>query len=247
MKIIGNIGTGFKLWRTITKYNKEIPKVEKLKELGKHKEAQELIASDVSSWVNTCIKELRMNFHIEGKENIPDGPCVFIGNHQGYVDIIALMKATEGKQVSFIAKEELKKTPYISKWVTVTGGLFITRGNPRSALKTLNEGAELLKKGYSLVIFPEGKRSNSSEMNPFQQGSFKLATKAKVPIVPFSLDRTYKTFEETGIYTYDVNMYVKIHKPIETKDLSKKEQNELHTKVENIVREGLDELIKKSQ
>ncbi len=245
MKIYGNIGSGLKLWKGFRRYNKEFKEIEILKKENKDKEAQNLIAYVLKDWVNNCISDLKMNVHIEGKENIPEGSIVLIGNHQGCADVPLLMKAMEDRQVSFIAKESLSKIPYLSKWIIGTGGIFIKRNNPREAIKVLNKGVELLKKGYSLVIFPEGTRSQSSKMNKFQSGSFKLATKAKVPIVPFSIDNTYSTYETKEVFQYDVDIYIKIHKPIETKNLTREEKLELPEKIEKIVRDGIFDLVKK--
>ena len=95
----------------------------------------------------------------------------------------------------------LSKIPIFGKWVTRIRGIYIHRGDARASLKTINEGVEYLKQGFSLVIFPEGTRSRSSAMAEFKHGSFKLATKARVPIVPVTLNGGYHTYEETGKVT----------------------------------------------
>ena len=68
---------------------------------------------------------------------------------------------------------------YFGKWIKAIGGYFIQRKNPKDALRSLSKGAEHLKSGYNLAIFPEGTRSKGPEMSPFKAGSFKLATMAK--------------------------------------------------------------------
>ena len=57
-------------------------------------------------------------------------------------------------QTGFIAKEELASIPVFSKWILRIGSLFILRGDARESLKTISEGVDMIKDGYSLVIFP---------------------------------------------------------------------------------------------
>ena len=78
-------------------------------------------------------------------------------------------------------------------------------------------------------------------MGEFKAGSFKLATKAKVPVVPVTIDGSYHMFEDRSIITSGAEVNMIIHPPIETADLDRKEASELHTRVENIIREGLKE------
>ena len=76
-------------------------------------------------------------------------------------------------------------------------------------------------------------------MGEFKPGSFKLATKAKVPIVPITIDGTYRMFEEHQRITKGQTAKVIIHPPIETEGMSRAEQAEVHARVEEIVRSAL--------
>ena len=83
-------------------------------------------------------------------------------------------------------------------------------------------------------------------MGEFKHGSFKLATKAKVPIVPVTLNGGYHTFEDHGAVTKGQHIDVLVHPPIETKDMSRQELAELPAQVEAIIRTGLAELVQQS-
>ena len=244
MKIFGNIGPAIRLANTVRIHKSDMKAIQEARAEGDTEKEINLIAYSTKIWVNEFIEAFDLDVNVKGRENIPDGPCVVISNHQAYADIIIIIKALEGKQVGFIAKENLTKVPYVGKWIEATRGIFIKRGNPRESLKSIREGVDYLKQGFSIAIFPEGTRSRSSEMAHFKSGSFKLATKAKVPILPITLNNSYKTFEEKGKFTGGVHMDVIIHPPIETKDLSRKEISELHGQVENIIRDSLEELKK---
>ena len=241
MKLRGNIVNGAKLVVSVLKLNKYITPLRNAKERDDYEKERAIIAEVSSEWINDAINIFDMHLEINGRENIPDGPCVFIANHQGYADIPVLLKALEGHPTGFIAKDGFKNTPILSTWIERTRGLFIPTDSrdPRESLRIINEGVSIIEQGFSMTIFPEGKRSWSSVMDPLKPGSFKLATKAGVPIVPITIDGTYRMFEDNGCITTGQSASVNIHPPIETAGLSRKEQAELHTKVEEIIRSAL--------
>jgi len=241
MKLRGNVVNGVKLLASVMKLNRFIAPLKNARERDDYEKERELIAEVSSRWINDAIEIFDMHLDIKGRENIPDCPCVFIANHQGYADIPALLKALEGHATGFIAKDGFVKTPFLGPWIVRSRGLFIPTDSrdPRESLRIINEGAELLEKGFSLTIFPEGKRSWSSVMDPLKAGSFKLATKAGVPIVPVTIDGTYHMFEDNGCITRGQSASVTIHKPIETAGLSRHEQAELVGLVEETIRSAL--------
>ena len=242
MKIIRNIPNGAKLFRSVSIFNNYLGEIDELRQAGKKEEERALLAKATGQWVNKVMDLFDITINIRGKENIPmDRPCVFYANHQGYADIVVMLKATEGKQIGFIAKDSLEKLPYFGKWIRALHGVFIKRGDAKAALRSIQAGVNELKDGYSLVIFPEGTRSHGHEMGEFKAGSFKLATKAKVPVVPVTIDGSYHMFEDRSIITSGAEVNMIIHPPIETADLDRKEASELYTRVENIIREGLKE------
>ena len=199
MKIFENIGSFTKLAWSVIRLNKYNGRINALREKGDLEGERALIADMEKEWIQGLERTYDMHFDVTGRENIPEGPCVFIANHQAYCDIMAVLKALEGKQVGFIAKDEFIKTPILGAWILKIRGLFIKRGDARESLKTIQEGVELLQQGFSLVIFPEGKRSCGEGLDEFKPGSFKLATKAKVPVVPITINGTFKMYEEREI------------------------------------------------
>ena len=247
MNIIKNIPNGFKLFKSIADYKPYLKKIETLRQEEKYEEERALIAEITGRWVNEVVKKFDMHLTIEGQENIPEGACAFYVNHQGYGDIPTMFKVCEGKQVGFVAKDGAEKLPFISDWIKASQGIFIKRGETREGLKSIKEGAEKLKNGYSLIIFPEGTRSHSSEMGDFKPGSFKLATKAGVPIVPVTINGSYHMFEDRDVITNGAVIDVIVHPAIETAGLARSEQNQLPAKVEQIVRDGLAILVERDQ
>lgn len=124
---------------------------------------------------------------VEGAELIPSGtPLIFMGNHQGNFDIMALFRAVPVR-FNWLAKEELFKVPVFGNSMRSAGYIPINRSDGRQALGSLVKAAELVRSGTSVAIFPEGTRSNDGRLLPFKRGGFILGIRAGVPIVPFSI------------------------------------------------------------
>lgn len=244
MKLLRNLPNFIKLFRSIRIfdfYAKDITAARKEEDPEKEREA---IAYSTHIWASKVAEMFNMEVEVEGRENIPqkDG-CVFISNHEGYGDIIALFLATEGKQIGFIAKDQLESMPYFGRWIKNIRGIYIKRGSAKEALRSIQEGAKTVQNGYNLVIFPEGTRSRGPKIGEFKSGSFKLATKAKAPIVPVTINGTYHMYEEYGLIK-PCKVKVVIHPAVETSDLDRRGISEMEKQVENTIRTTLDELVK---
>lgn len=202
---------------------------------GMIKEHDNFAYRKVSNWAGFVMRSTHAKINIYGLENLPkDGAMLFVSNHQSNFDIPLLLSSIPVPK-GFIAKKELEKVPFISKWMKQIKCLFMDRDDMKQSMQIIIEGIKLLKSGYSMVIFPEGTRSKGKGVSEFKSGSFKLATKAKVPIVPLTIDGTFKLFEGNGnrIAADTVNLY--IHKPIYTDNLTKEEETSLHTVVRDII------------
>lgn len=247
MKLFDNISGLSIIGGGMAKLGPNKKAIEKARAEGDVKTEQAEILKACQIWSNHIVERMQVDIRVIHEENLPkNGPVVFIANHQSYADILTFLYIVKNHQVAFIAKDNLEKIPFFGKWVERIRGIYIHRGDARASLATINEGVEYLKQGFSLVIFPEGTRSRSSEMGEFKHGSFKLATKAKVPIVPVTLNGGYHTFEDHGAVTRGQHIDVLVHPPIETKDMSRQELAELPAQVEAIIRAGLAELVQQT-
>jgi 1-acyl-sn-glycerol-3-phosphate acyltransferase len=134
---------------------------------------------------------------VEGLDLIPEGPVVFIANHESDFDIPVLL-GTIDKPIGFVSKIEVKKVPILSSWLEAINCILIDRNNRQQALNSMQEGVKLLNEGHSLVIFPEGRRSMGGPVQPFKVGGIRLAQDAGVPIVPIAIKGTADVFEKNG-------------------------------------------------
>jgi len=210
-----------------------IPKLNAAKRLerdGKTAERDALVNEGVRDWARYAVGLAGARVSVSGEENIPrETAVVFVGNHQGNFDIPILLGYVD-KPKAFIAKIEILKIPVISAWMRMMQCTFLDRKNMRQSVRAMQEAVTTVQKGYSLVIFPEGTRSRGGPVAEFKPGSFKLALKAGVPIVPVSIEGSWHLLEEKGRFQ-SADVTVKVLPPIPTANLSREEAAALPEKV----------------
>lgn len=194
---------------------------------------EEMYYKEVRRWAEYTMKTLGIKIHTEGINNVPDGNCLFVANHQSYVDIPLILSQIE-KPIGFIAKKQLAKVPLMSFWMKKSHCVYLDRDSVRAAIDSINEGVKNLENYCSMVIFPEGTRSKCDKIAEFKKGSMKLALKASVPIVPITICGTYKAYEEFNTVK-PANVRLVIGKPIYPDTLSKEEKKHLSEHVRSLV------------
>ena len=177
---------------------------------------------------------------VTGRENIPkkNGVC-FVSNHSGYFDIV-LMLAYCGRPVGFVAKKELALVPFLNAWIFLLGGLFIDRKNPRKASRTIFKGANKIKAGGGMIIFPEGHRSKGRGLLPFHPGSLKLATMAEAAIIPVFLEGAYEFYEKNKRVT-KTTFKIAFCKPIDTGSIPSTDRKLILTnRIYDVIKEKME-------
>ena len=215
-----------------------IKKVQRIEKLTLHDKMYDFVFNTAYRIGNGLVKRSGSSIYILGTEKIPDGPVLFVSNHQSNFDI-PLMLSFVNKPKSFIAKIELANIPLLSCWLKAGNCVFIDRENPRQSLKVINEGIEILKSGHSMVIFPEGTRSKGPQIQDFKKGSLRLATKSGVPIVPVTIKDSYKMYEENNGRIRPARVTITVSDPIYTVNLTKEEENGLSDKIYEIIKSNL--------
>jgi 1-acyl-sn-glycerol-3-phosphate acyltransferase len=189
-------------------------------------------------WARMIIKAAGTRLEVTGLEHVPtDRPVVYIANHQSDFDIVMFL-AYVPAPAGFVAKIELLKVPLLRTWIALLGSVFLDRKDIRQGAKTILEGIANLKNGHSMILFPEGTRSKSEEMLPFKAGSFKLATKPQVPIVPVSISGSFKVMEGNNYIVTPADVYMRFHPAVETEGLGPEELAALPERVADIIKNG---------
>lgn len=160
-----------------------------------------------------------------GEENVPkDTAVLYVANHRSFFDI-PLTYVRVPRPTGYISKKEMEKVPLLSIWMKLLHCLFLDRDNIKEGLKTILQGVEKVKNGISICIFPEGTRNRVPDtFLPFHEGSFKIAEKGNVPIVPITMNNTSAIFEDQFPKIRKTTVIIAYGKPIYLTDLPKEER-----------------------
>jgi 1-acyl-sn-glycerol-3-phosphate acyltransferase len=172
----------------------------------------------------------------------PDGSYVFVSNHASLIDIPVLVYALPA-HLRFMAKRELMKVPFIGWWLRHDRHLPVDRDDPRAAMRSLQEGAEAVRRHrLSVLLFPEGSRSRTG-IQPFKDGAALLAIRAGVPVVPVAVCGTDRILPAKSSYLRGGDVHVRIGTPIPTASLDTKDRKRLTDEIEAEVRRLYAELL----
>ena len=186
-------------------------------------------------WGNIALWANRVKVRVEGLQHIPgQGPYVFMSNHQGSYDIFALLGHLPF-QFKWLAKKEMLSIPILGLAMKATGYIFIDRGGTRETVKAMNEAAEKIHQGMSVVIFPEGSRSPDGSIQPFKKGGFTLAIKSKVPIVPIAITGSREIIAKGKLRVYPGSISIRIDRPIKTEGCTVKDREVLMAQIHDII------------
>ena len=223
-------------------YNKTVkpalPELAAIRESGDVAAERQMIQKIAGAWAEGVSEQLKVNYDIEGEDNIPaDGPLMVYCNHQSLLDIVAMFYLFGRHfQVGFVAKDEWRKVNALATGIRASRSVFLIRDNPREAIKVIGETTELLHQGFSIVIFPEGTRSRGHEMGEFKPAAFKFAEKAGVPILPVTIDGSYKVFEEHNSWKPNQTVKIKIHPLVHIETMDKAERKNAYADIIEQVR-----------
>lgn len=115
----------------------------------------------------------------------PRRPYVVVSNHESFADILLISHLPW--EMKWLSKAELFKVPVLGWMMRIAGDIPVRRGVGPSAVEAMQRCRERLADRVSVMIFPEGTRTSSSEMLPFKDGAFRLAIEAGVPILPLAV------------------------------------------------------------
>ncbi len=195
----------------------------------------------VRSVLGTIAKLSGAKITVIGQENIPkDEPVLFVGNHQGFFDVI-IGYSLMPYRTAFVAKNSMEKVPLLRWNMRFLSCLFLDREDPKQAINVIKQEVENLKNGISVFVFPEGTRNKGdvTQIAPFHKGSFKPAQRAKCKIVPVAFTNTRAVLERQFPRIKPEKVIVEFGKPVSFDDLTREEQKFIdvyfHDKVQEMV------------
>jgi 1-acyl-sn-glycerol-3-phosphate acyltransferase len=184
------------------------------------------------------IKASGVQLEIIGEHNIKDNKnYIFAPNHSSFMDFPVLFVAIN-KYLVFVAKKELKKIPIFKSILNVSGFIFVDRDNTSDAIDSLNElKSDIKNTPRSVVVFPEGTRSSSNQLQSFKKGAAVLSIKTGLPIIPVYIMGSFDWWDTKNFRKNSNKIVVNFGKPIIT-------ENKQYEDRENITNSIKKEIIK---
>jgi 1-acyl-sn-glycerol-3-phosphate acyltransferase len=184
-------------------------------------------------WAKGILKVCGVKVEMEGAENIQeDLPRIYMANHTSYFDIFALL-STLPVDFKFIVKQELMRIPIFGHAMRRAGYIGIERNDPRKALKSMREAAQRIKNGASVLIFPEGTRSEDGSLQSFKPGGFHLALKSGCDIVPITITGSREIVPKSSLRIRKGTIRVAAGRVISLKGQTKKDMGRVMEQVKN--------------
>ncbi len=206
--------------------------------------AKDRASKAIIEWAFGCVAFLAgARVIVRGREKIPtDTAVLYVGNHRSYFDIV--LTYTHFPSITgYVAKKEMLRYPLLRDWMRYIHCLFLDRDNIKEGLKTILAGVEEVKRGVSLCIFPEGTRNRVNDtFLPFREGSFKIAEKGGVPVVPMVLLNSADIFEDHLPWIRSATVVIEFQDPIYLADMDREARKNLGSHVSELIRDRYFEL-----
>ena len=194
------------------------------------------------TWSRWILSGTGATVRAEGVENIePETPQILVGNHQSWFDVPAVASNIP-KSYHFVAKKELENVFIFGRAWKAAGHISIDRSDRQAAVRSLDRaGAQLREEGSAVVIFAEGTRAATDELQPFKKGAFMLALHTGVPIVPFGVAGSRRVMPRDRWRVRKGPIIVRFGEPIPTEGLTTDDRDALIARVRDEVRRLRDE------
>jgi 1-acyl-sn-glycerol-3-phosphate acyltransferase len=206
-----------------------------------------IITRDANFMYWTFIGALRVTMHIagihiraEGTENIPAGVCIFASNHASNIDPVALVPHIP-RRVALLAKKEVFRVPILSKALHLAKLVPVDRADKEAAAESVDTAIKYLKEGLSFLVYPEGTRSRDGHLMPFKKGTFVMAIRAGVSVVPISLVGTQRLMRKGDWTIHPGDVVVRFGAAIDAAKYCADQRDDLRKRVQDLVAAGLPE------
>lgn len=193
----------------------------------------------IVNWAfRVCLWLSGVKVTVIGEENVPkDTAVLYAANHRSFFDIL-ITYIRVPRPTGYVAKGEMAKIPFLSTWMRNLHCLFLDRSDIKKGLQTILSGVEKVKSGISICIFPEGTRNKTdADFLPFHDGSFKIAQRAKCPIVPVTINNSSAVFEDQFPKIRKSHVVLEYGRPIRLEELAPEDKKQIGKYIQGIIAE----------
>lgn len=179
-------------------------------------------------WAKALLRCAGVKVVIENPDVIdPNRPQVLVANHVSWFDVLALAAWLPGRYC-FVAKQEVRKTPFLGFTIERCGHIFIDRSDHQRALRSLEEArVKLEKEKPTVIMFPEGTRSETGELQRFKKGAFVLAIQTGADIVPAGISGSRAVMRKNSLLIHAGTVSIRLGEPISVQSLTMADRDEL--------------------
>ena len=176
---------------------------------------------------------------VEGREYLDHRQSyIFVANHQGYFDIL-LMYGYLGHSFKWMMKDYLKKMPIVGPVCMISHQIFV--GDSLASIQqAVKDARKTLQGGMSMSIFPEGTRSYDGTVGTFKRGAFMLANEIGLPIVPITINGSFRAYSRKAKTVTRTTLTLTIHEPISPDNYQHKPTKVFMQEVHDIINSGLN-------
>ena len=190
-----------------------------------------------TAWARSLLRVVGVRVVVEGAAHLPPGAAVYAANHGSVLDIPVLFGHLP-VDFRILHKRSLRLVPVVGVYLAAAGHVSIDRKNAFRARRSLDRAGEALRRGISLMVFPEGTRSARGDVAAFKRGGFLVAVRAGAPVVPLSLAGV-KAVMPTGIRDLRPGtVRLIVHPALATAGREEREAGRLADEVRRIVAAG---------
>lgn len=180
------------------------------------------------TWARRLLRCAGANVVLENEQVIdPERPQILVANHVSWFDILALAGYVPGRSV-FVAKKELMNVPVFGRAAKACGHIFIDRQDRTKAVESLRAARQMLEEeSPTIIMFPEGTRSPTGELQQFKKGAFVLAIQTGVDVVPASISGSREIMKKGSLLVRPGTIRVRFGEPISVEGVGLENRNEL--------------------
>jgi 1-acyl-sn-glycerol-3-phosphate acyltransferase len=190
-------------------------------------------------WAKVGLRLAGVRLTVTGHAHLPESAAVYMPNHQGNFDILALFAGLP-VQFRWLAKEELFRIPLFGFAMRRTGYIPVDRSDHKKAIRSMAEAARRIRAGTSVIVFPEGTRSLDGQLLPFKKGGFVLAIDAAAPIVPVAIHGSHDVMPKHSRWIRGGRIRVSIFPAVATADTTPAGRDALMAAVRRPIAEALE-------